>query len=677
MTTPGPAWPDGERRLIWIEGAAAACRADAHARLAGLDPARVAWLGHHARARAGAIEPGRAARQLGGDLDAAVIDAHDGLDPDDLGALAGMVRGGGALLLLSPPAADWPAHTDPALGRIASHGCPPERFGSAFLERLMRLLAAHPAAIRQNARNGPPPLPAPRWAPTPDARDPDCLTGEQAAAVAAILAVAVTASPAPLLMTADRGRGKSAALGIAARRLTARGQRVTVTAPAFRAAATVFRHAGRRAAAFQAPEAEPPAEGLLLIDEAAALPLPRLRALLAQQPRAVLATTVHGYEGSGHGVALRLGRELQAQYPGARAHHLTAPVRWADGDPLEALVSEALLLDAEPAAEPPEGAAAPALEAVTGAALAAREPDLRAAFGLLVAGHYQTRPRDLRLLLDDPEMRLWLAREHGRVTGVLAARPEGGFAPGLAREIWLGRRRPRGHLLAQSLACHAGVRDAARRRGLRILRVAVHPGRRRHGVGRALLRVAADHARGQGLDWLGASFGATPGLLDFWTAAGLEPVRVGNRRDAASGAHAVMVLSPLSPAGERLFTAARQRLARHFPDQRRHALAGMTSALARRITDRLPPAAPALTDPDDLAAFAHGRRSLLDSHAALAAAAPGWRAGLVPADAALLDAALERPTDPARAAAASGLPGQRTALRRLRALVAERLDGAR
>jgi len=673
---PRAASADGERRLLWIEGTPAACRSDAHQRLAALAPPRVAWLGRHAPERVRAIAPGKAARELGGDLDAAVIDAHEGLDPDDLGALAGMVRGGGALLLLSPRAADWPAHPDPALARIASHGCPPARFGTAFLERLIRRLAGHPAVLRQPAGHHPAPLPPPRWTPAPATADPECLTDDQADAVAAILAAAGTCTPAPLLVTADRGRGKSAALGIAARRLSAGGHVITVTAATFRAAATVFRHAGRRAATFQPPEAPPPETGLLLIDEAAAVPLPRLRAMLARHPRAVLATTVHGYEGSGHGVALRLAGELQDRYPATRQCHLAAPVRWAAGDALEALANEALLLDAEPAVTLAETAGAVTIEATTGGALAAREPELRSAFGLLVAGHYQTRPRDLRQLLDDPEVRLWLAREDGEVTGVLAAHTEGGFPPGLAREIWLARRRPRGHLLAQSLACHAGVPDAAQRRGLRVLRVAVHPQRRRRGIGRMLLQRATDHATAHGLDWIGASFGATPQLLDFWTAAGLAPVRVGNRPDAASGSHAVMVMKPLSAAGRHLFRSARQRLARHFPDQRGHALAGLTAALAGRISRDLPSPAPGLTDAPDLEAFAHGGRSLLDTRAALAAAAPAWRADLNPADTALLDTALAHPADPSRAASAAGLPGRRAALRRLRGLVAERLERA-
>ncbi|PWG63869.1 tRNA(Met) cytidine acetyltransferase TmcA [Sediminicurvatus halobius] len=663
-------WPPGERRLLWIEGEAEACREDARACLHGLDPAQVLWIGSPAPDGVASLRPGHGNRALGGDLTAAVLDAHSGLDPDDLGALGGALRGDGALLLLTPPADDWPATADPALERLASHGCPPRRFQGRFLTRLIRLLASHPAVRRCPVGE----VALPSWRPTASAHDPECLTDDQADAVADILVHARAATPTPLLLTADRGRGKSAALGIAARRLLAAGTPVTVTAPSRRAAAALFRQAAPREPAFMPPEAPPPETGVLLVDEAAALPLPRLQALLEGRPRAVLATTIHGYEGTGRGVALRLLEHLTHRFPGSGQRHMEAPVRWRVGDPLEAFVSEALLLDAEPAALPTGGSRPSAVHSVDGGALGADEARLRAAFGLLVAGHYQTRPRDLRQLLDDPEVRLWLALEQDQVTGVLAARPEGGFAADLTREIWLGRRRPAGHLMAQSLGFHAGVADAPRHRGLRILRIAVHPARRRCGLGCRLVAAARDQARRDGLDWLGASFGATPSLLRFWREAGLEPVRVGNRADAASGSHAVMVLQPLSTAGEALYHESRERLARHFPSQRRHALKAMSPALAAAVVAGLPtPASGAAIDARDLYAFAHGHRSLLDTHAALTAVSgwDPWRDTLRERDRILLEAAVEHPADLPAIARRTGLRGRREALQRLRALVAQ------
>ena len=68
-----------------------------------------------------------------------------------------------------------------------------------------------------------------------------------------------------------------------------------------------------------------------------------------------------------------------------------------------------------------------------------------------------------------------------------------------------------------------------------------------------------------GLDLIGASFGATPDLLHFWRRCGLPPAHIGTSRNAASGAHAAVVLAGLSPAGIALAELARHRLADALP----------------------------------------------------------------------------------------------------------------
>jgi tRNA(Met) cytidine acetyltransferase len=75
-----------------------------------------------------------------------------------------------------------------------------------------------------------------------------------------------------------------------------------------------------------------------------------------------------------------------------------------------------------------------------------------------------------------------------------------------------------------------------------------------------MVHALAEQAATAGHDLFGASFGATPGLLRFWRRCGLLPVQLGSHRNAASGAHAAIVLGPLSAAGSRLFDSARQRL---------------------------------------------------------------------------------------------------------------------
>jgi tRNA(Met) cytidine acetyltransferase len=49
-----------------------------------------------------------------------VYDAYGGFDPDSFGAAAGALRGGGLLLLLTPPLDRWPDRPDPQAVRIAA-----------------------------------------------------------------------------------------------------------------------------------------------------------------------------------------------------------------------------------------------------------------------------------------------------------------------------------------------------------------------------------------------------------------------------------------------------------------------------------------------------------------------------------------------------------------------------
>lgn len=675
------------RQLVWITGEAGATRARARALLHDHESHRLGWVGQpDPEASTAALPPARASvvatgggrSLLGQTLTAGVLDAHAGFDPDDFGALSGTIIGGGHLLLLSPPPDDWRSRPDPALQPLLTHGLRLGDFAGHFLHRLTRILGQSPAVTRVEARPAATEALSPLTPPIHAALETppeDCVpTADQQAVIDAIATLARASAPGVLFITADRGRGKSAALGLATRLLP--NVPVRLTGPSRAAVARVRAHAGVAAApSFLAPEAVSPDPSLLLIDEAAALPLGRLARLVADNPRCVLTGTVHGYEGSGRGLILRLARTLRATARAVQQQHLSEPVRWPADDPLEQLTDRILLLSAEPArSDSAPTQASVTLESVEPAALARHEADLRAAFGLLVAGHYQTRPRDLRQILDDPALQLILARAGQQIVGIAAARAEGGLDPDLTRAIHTGTRRPAGHLIAQSLTFHAGVECAATQRGLRVQRIAVHPDWQRRGIGQKLVNRLTQTTRDGGLDWLGTSFGGTAELVDFWRACGLEPVRVGNRRDPRSASHAVIMLRALSPAGTALMSMARQRLAVHLPNQLTHALADLPTALVERLSADLPTPPTEAIDQADLAAFAHGYRSLLDTHGALARRARGVDNGWDPSDWALLDTAIRAPLDTAALTATAGASGHREALKRLRRVAQQLLE---
>lgn len=741
-TLQGQAQAAGHRATLLLSGDADWTATQARRAVAALPRLTPIWLTE--RPLAQDVTPLRAAdRLLGSDLDLLVYDAHSGFDPDGFGAATGAIRGGGLLLLLTPPLADWPDLADPQAERIAVWPTTAESVPGRFVRRLASLLGSDPGLIRltqgdagsirtaqrfllDRARITPEPNAPAR---TTHARDPDPAepaepaTSDQEHAIAAILAVAHGRSRRPLVIRAHRGRGKSAALGLAAGRLLReRPLRILATAPRRSATDALFKHAvavpadparacapdaetvttpdmttppaadhsghGRATGslAFVAPAdlaAETPAADLLLIDEAAGIPAPILETILARYPRVVFATTVHGYEGTGRGFDVRFRDTLDRLAPNWREASLDTPIRWAPGDPLEALTFRALLLDAAPASAEALSDADPAemhCVRLDRDALVQDEKTLHELFGLLVLAHYQTRPTDLRMLLDGPNVRIYALRWREHLVATLLAGEEGGFADlALCEAIFTGRRRPRGHLLPQTLSTHAGLAEAPALRYLRVIRIAVHPALARRGLGRRLLRGLARDARDEGFDLLGASFGATPELIRFWDRCGFRPAQLGTSRNAASGEHALVVLRRLDARGWRFAAEAEARLESRLPVL----LAGplrtldavtLIALVAAIRTEPEPPKAPYRVAIDDLelSGFIDGYRSLDATLPLLAELVrrrlgSGLRAGrIADDDAALLIAAARQFHCPVALASRFGVSGRDAILTRIR-----------
>ncbi len=603
----------GQRRTLVLAGEQTWCLDAAQAALANEPGDGVLWIGEHAPKGSWRLRGAQVHDVLGREVAAVVFDAHSGFDPDAFGAVAGCVRGGGLLLLLTPPFFLWPQFPDPEHTRITVAPYPADAVTGRFLTRLARVLATAEgtAVIEQGGR-------LPVFPQTPAAAHEQVLnqeiwrTADQREAVAAIMKVVSGHRRRPLVLTSDRGRGKSAAFGIAAAQLLRQGlSRILVTAPRRIAVETLFRHAqqllpqalihgslvryGDAVIEFVAPDEltlDPRPADLLLVDEAAGIPTPLLEGLLTHYSRIAFATTVHGYEGSGRGFALRFQKVLDERTPGWKRMRLRTPVRWSPNDPLERLVFRALLLDALPAEDTAVASARPdncIISRLDRNRLIEDETTLSQLFGLLVLSHYRTRPYDLRHLLDGPNLEVYLMRYGSQVVATALVAREGGFDSEIATAVYAGRRRLQGHLIPQSLAAHVGLEAGARLTGARIMRIAVHPAVQGRGLATRLVAAITRQVQNNGLDWIGSSFGATPELLRFWARSGLLPVRVGLKREASSGAHSVMVLYPLTSSGGALFTAARERLGSHLPHLLADPLRDLAPSLAAWLLRRTTP----------------------------------------------------------------------------------------
>ncbi|EGV32234.1 protein of unknown function DUF699 ATPase [Thiorhodococcus drewsii AZ1] len=701
-----------QRRTLLLSGSADWTAERARELVDGLVGVETVWLSE--RPIAPQVHPMRSAfALLGQDLDLLVFDAHSGFDPDGFGAATGAIRGGGLLILLAPPLDVWPTLPDPQAERIAvwPHGA--EAVGGRFLARLVRTLQDAEGILHLRESDTEPAqwtADTPRAQPAPaehrtTGSQPN--TADQRLAVEAILKTARGRARRPLVMTAHRGRGKSAALGIAAGRLLCETElRILLTAPKRASVDSVFAHLdcvlteterpnARERILFLSPDAiveERPEADLLLIDEAAAIPTPLLDALLAHYRRIVFSTTVHGYEGTGRGFEIRFRATLDHLTPNWRAIELSTPIRWAPEDPLEALTLRALLLDATPAPDDKLASASPGncrFERLDRDALVKDERTLSELFGLLVLAHYQTRPMDLRMLLDGPNVRVLVLRHDGHVAATLLAAEEGGFEDASLREaIFMGHRRPRGHLLPQTLSAHAGLMDAPQLRYLRVIRIAVHPAAARRGLGRMLLHLVQRQAVSEDLDLVGASFGATPELLRFWHHCGHATLQIGTSRNAASGEHAVVVAGATSDRGDRLIRRAQGRLTARLPvllaGPLRRLAPSIAAALIRTL-DTPPHLAPTDLDSDsrdELRGFVAGHRTLEASLPLLhqltqQRLAPAMQQGVVTADEAAILVAVCLQLRPARdLARCLDASGREEILTRLRRAVGRLMAGA-
>ena len=526
---------------------------------------------------------------LGREFRHAVFDARHGFDAAAFAALSGTLKAGSWLVLLLPVWEEW--ENQPDADSLRWSDCPDPIATPHFVQHLKRVLTADNDAIlwRQNQ-----PFSLAHFTPRTDWHP---ATGAPQPEQQQLLQQLLTMPPGVAAVTAARGRGKSALAGQLISRIA--GSAI-VTAPAKAATDVLAQFAGEKFR-FIAPDALLASDeqaDWLVVDEAAAIPAPLLHQLVSRFPRTLLTTTVQGYEGTGRGFLLK----FCARFPHLHRFELQQPIRWAQGCPLEKMVSEALVFDDENFTHTPQGNIVISAFEQT---LWRSEPETPLkVYQLLSGAHYRTSPLDLRRMMDAPGQHFLQAAGENEIAGALWLVDEGGLSQQLSQAVWAGFRRPRGNLVAQSLAAHGSNPLAATLRGRRVSRIAVHPARQREGTGRQLIAGALQYTHD--LDYLSVSFGYTGELWRFWQRCGFVLVRMGNHREASSGCYTAMALLPMSDAGKQLAEREHYRLRRD------------AQALAQWNGETLPvdPLNDAILSDDDwleLAGFAFAHRPLLTS----------------------------------------------------------------
>lgn len=573
----------GIRRLLILAGESSWSSKQV-ATLASLLPGDWLWVGAAAEFPLHCA-PSAMRTLLGREFTHAVFDARSGLDAEALAALSGTLKAGSWLVLLTPDWSRWSQLPDADSCRWSDSSQPIAT--PNFITHLQRCVLTDPESSvwRQHQ-----PFSLPDYQPRAAWHS---ASGAPEQEQADILGALQSMPPGVAVVTAPRGRGKSALAGMFLKSLQGNA---LVTAPARAATDVLAFHAGDKFT-FIAPDAllaQASSEEVawLIIDEAAALPAPQLHQLIARFPRTLLTTTVQGYEGTGRGFMLKFcaGIESLTHYT------LSSPIRWAQHDPLESVIERILLFDETDITHVAQG------RITLGEVRQGEHQQLEQMYRLLSGAHYRTSPLDWRRMLDAQGQRYIAASCGEDIVGATWLVEEGGLDENLSRAVWAGFRRPRGNLVAQSLAAHGGSPLAATLRGLRVTRIAVHPLRQRQQTGQQMIAWAEQHAR-QGFDYLSVSFGFTDELWRFWQSCGFTLVRVGSHREASSGCYAAMALLPISEAGSLLTRHEQQRLERDY------------AYLQPWIEQPLPIAsrpAPSLNGDDwlELAGFAYAHRPL-------------------------------------------------------------------
>eukprot|EP00702_Spironucleus_salmonicida_P007154 EST48445.1 N-acetyltransferase-like protein [Spironucleus salmonicida] len=162
---------------------------------------------------------------------------------------------------------------------------------------------------------------------------------------------------------------------------------------------------------------------LIIVDEAAAMPVDVMNEILKAESFVIVSSTVHGYEGSGRALTLKVLQNVQQRKSKGFQliqYDLTTPIRYNSGDRIEQWLYDLLLLDCEKSLDNHLKSQKPSFAPVEQTTLfqlsrdtlfsgeAQSENYLKLIWSIFVTSHYKNQPNDIQLLSDSPSSRLFV-----------------------------------------------------------------------------------------------------------------------------------------------------------------------------------------------------------------------------------------------------------------------------
>ena len=303
---------------------------------------------------------------------------------------------------------------------------------------------------------------------------------------------------------------------------------------------------------------------LFVIDEAAAIPVEILKKVAKACTKTIFLSTIHGYEGAGrsfqHKFLHYMRNQKQSYYT---EHTLNQPVRYMQKDSIEKLLNDTFLLDVE---LDPQIIDSQTIDRKAVKIQVYKDPEylfsddglpsLKQLFSLLIYAHYRNQPNDLLVLADSGKHFLTgihykgVEKEKLLVSSQLAE--EGSMKREEIQEISSGKFI-KGNLISTVSIRHFSE-EFAKLRGLRIVRIAVHPSIINKGYGR--LAIELHNQLFSSYDWIGVSYGATVKLMKFWRKFSFNSVHIRPIQTLETGEWNIVVIHSLKPSADAIVNEA-------------------------------------------------------------------------------------------------------------------------